>query len=167
MSRVRHLLAAVVLVSCAVTALPAQPTAAQLSLNGVRRVNLRFILTADDIQAGVDTARLRGVVEGRLKSRGIGLVPGRSGGDGTLGVNVGAIRSATGTNVTFFLYLDFRQQVKVARLPDPPYPPVPGITWTSPVSFGTRATAEILPYLDEATGELLDGFLSDHAAGQR
>lgn len=162
----RALLIAIVLTLAPSLAL-AQPTAAALSLNGVKRVNIRFVLTADDVASGVDTARLRGTIENKLREQNIALVPGRSGGDGTLGINVGAIRSATGTNVTFFYFIDFRQQARVVRLPDPPFPPVPATTWTSPVSFGTEPTASILAHLDGVSAELMDLFLRDHASGQR
>lgn len=159
---------AVIAIACLCIPLPAsaQATAAALSLNGVKRVNLRFVLTEDDIASGVDTARLRGTIESKLGTRSISLVPGRAGGDGTIGVNAGAIRSSTGTTVTFFYFLEFRQQVKVSRLPDPPFPPVPATTWTSPVSFGTEPADRILEHLEGVTAELMDGFLQAHVAGQ-
>ena len=100
------LIVALAVAPLAAIPLRAQATAPALSLNGVRRVNLRFLLTEDDIAAGVDTGRLRGVIEDKLRSKNIALVPGRSGGDGTVGVNVGvnvgAIRSTTSASVTFF-----------------------------------------------------------------
>jgi hypothetical protein len=145
----------------------AQATASQISLNGVKRITLRFALTEDDVQAGVDTTRLRRVVEARFKERGIELLPGRQGGDGMLVANVGATRTGTGTAISFFYSLEFRQPVRVVRLPDPPFPPVPGATWTSPVSFGSDNSATITGHLEEVTSQLLDGFFRDHAAGER
>lgn len=143
----------------------AQASASALSLNGVNRVSVRFVMTEDDLAAGVDTSRLLNRIADKLRARNISVVGGR-GGEGTLAVNVGAMKSSGGGNVSFFYYLDFRQQVKVSRLPDPPFPPVPASTWTSPVSFGIERSDEILARLDVLTDELMDGFLRDHARGQ-
>lgn len=121
-------------------------------------------MTDEDVDAGVDTARIRALIGEKLATRAIVLVPGRTGGEGTIGVNIGALRSSTGNNVTFFYFLDFRQQVKVERLPDPPFPPVPGVTWTSTVSFGTEPSDRIVAHLDSVTAEMIDAFLRDHRA---
>ena len=160
------LIAAFAAAPLAATTVRAQATASALSLNGVRTVNLRFLLADEDIVAGVDTARLRGIIETRLRSANIATVPGRSGGEGIIGINVGAIRSAADASVTFFYFLDFRQQVKVSRLPDPPFPPIPAATWTTIVSFGTEPGDRFRTHLDGVTTEFINKFLLDHQKGQ-
>lgn len=147
--------------------LSAQTTASAMSLKDVTRVALRFLATEDDIRAGIDTAGIRAAIDERLRAKGIALLPGRAGGEGTIDINIGATRSATGTNVNFFYFLAFRQPAKVARLPDPPYPPIPALTWTSPVSFGVEPADRVAAHLTAVTRDLMEVFLGDWDAGQK
>jgi hypothetical protein len=162
---IRSLLTSAVAALILTAPLAAQATAAALSLHGVKRLNVRVVATEEDIAAGLDTSRIISVIQSRLAGKGVTLV--ERGGEGTLDVNAGAMKIGNGANITFFFYLGFRQRVNVSRLPDPPFPPIPAFTWTSPVSFGTEQADRLNAHLENVTGQLMDIFVKDWDAGQR